>query len=183
MHGARAIAESSHLICKLQAGSEASLAWIFETLKPAPDDTPPLTRPHLLTVPPTGDQNIQIYEPMGPVLIQSATEGVSKFCGNMFQWAVYLFKTGHVPGREAGRLAEGNDPLSTLSLQPGADWDHSGWWRRPECRTALIEIGSRYDLAWNVNIWWQTCYFFKIVSRHGSPCLHWPSASPPQLLR
>ena len=52
-HGTGTLAESSHLIHKLEereVGQEV-LVWAFETSNLAPSDMPPSTRPHLLILP------------------------------------------------------------------------------------------------------------------------------------
>lgn len=47
-----AVAESFHLTLKQETKkTRRSLAWTFETSKPTSSDTPPSTRPHLLTLP------------------------------------------------------------------------------------------------------------------------------------
>lgn len=71
-----AVPVSSHLLHKHQAGrmSLTGTDMNFWNLKANPSDSPPPTRPHppILPkrVPPTRDQ-IQIYEPMGSILIQT----------------------------------------------------------------------------------------------------------------
>ena len=51
------------------------LAWASETSKFTPIDTLAPTRTHLLILPktisPTGDQVIQLYEPMGAIITQT----------------------------------------------------------------------------------------------------------------
>jgi hypothetical protein len=48
-HGHTAVAETLHLICKLQAlRGRLGLSWKSETLMPSHSDTPSPTRPHLL---------------------------------------------------------------------------------------------------------------------------------------
>jgi hypothetical protein len=67
--GAKAVAESSDLICKLQAetkrgsGVGLSLVWVFEISTPIPGDTPPPTRPHFLIFPKQPTFHICVWYP------------------------------------------------------------------------------------------------------------------------
>jgi hypothetical protein len=73
-HGAGTVAENLPQTTRTRQreGGLTEMAWAFKTSKPMLSDTPPPTKPHLLILHKLFHQlrqNIQMYEPVGDILI------------------------------------------------------------------------------------------------------------------
>lgn len=78
--GTGTVAKSSHFFFHIQE-AESKQDWTFETSKPTSRDIPPPIRALLLMLPKLStnwEPNIQIYEPMGIILIQTSTVSLQR---------------------------------------------------------------------------------------------------------